>query len=1009
MISLINRTFAVSALALLLAALAPAQSIRTNPGFNRNNIPANDDGSSPLVPLGFTINFFGQSRSSCFVNNNGNITFDSALPSFTPFGLESVHREIIAAFFADVDTRAHGSRLVTYGNDTINGHNAFGVNFINVGYFNTKDDKLNSFQLILIDRSDLGSGNFDLEFNYAAIRWETGAASGGVGGLGGVSAAVGWSNGTGLPGTSFEIPGSLVPGSFLDGGSQSLVNRRQYRSAVGVPAGRFGFRARNGVLITGMSIVSAGPLGPVTVGNPFSISLIAVGGTTYRWTMLNDPGQSTPWLTLTAGGILTGTSPAAGIYEFTVTVVSKVEDIEYTDVQRASLTVAPPSLFISERSCPLPSAIAGASYRAALVATGGPGPFIWNWGDSSPVPGLTLSDAGIIAGTPARQGNYIFSVRVASSKTGAADPGSRQCALTVQPSLPDPAITACPAGSVTLGVPVGEVLQAGGGNGPYFWSASGSLPSGLSVDSKGILSGIPQSEGSFPFTLSLRDQQEKKISRNCSMAVAKPVINLTFACPLPSGVTGAGYNQKLSASGGQEPYTWTTLGNFPAGLSITADGSITGRPNDGGAFQFRLQAEDAAGRGVSVPCSLVVSRAELSINSCPLPPGKINTQYGQPLTVIGGNGPLVWSASGRMPAGLSVSSLGLLSGVPTEAGDFSFGLSVRDSSGLSASQDCSFAIAPDPLKLDRACPAAQPTVGTAFTFQPVVTGGIAPYGWSLNGTLPAGLSLGKNGILAGTPSKASAGDFEILVRDSQSRLAAASCTLNPKLPPMPRITFAGSTGTLAPALSPVPITLEVSEAYSLPIDATIEIRTSAETGSASSETNQPDPAVRFTNGSKSATITIPAGTMRVPLNLSSTGTVASQTKLAVTRLIVGGQALPLLPSPGLLRVATQEPVLTDVCYRVAPPGLQLDLTGYSTTREVALANLTLNGTKLPALSLAEVSGDYFTGPLSIRTGGTFTISAPVTITNSPVKVDSLTVAVTNRAGVSATRTARACQ
>lgn len=362
-----------------------------------------------------------------------------------------------------------------------------------------------------------------------------------------------------------------------------------------------------------------------------------------------------------------------------------------------------------------------------------------------------------------------------------------------------------------------------------------------------------------------------------------------------------------------------------------------------------------------------------------------------------------------MPAGLYVSSQGLLSGVPTEAGDFRFGLNVRDASGLSASQDCSFTIAPNPIKLSRACPTAQPTVGDAFSFEPLVTGGIAPYSWSVNGTLPVGISLGKNGTLAGTPSRAGSADFDILVRDAQYRLAAETCTLNPKLPPMPQITFSGSTGTVAPALSPVPVTLEVSEAYSLPIEATVEIKASAETGSVSSETNQPDPAVRFTSGSRSTVITIPAGVRRVPLNLNSTGTVASQTRLAVTKLVVGGQALPLLPSPGLIRVLTQAPVLSDACYRVGSPGLQLDLTGFSTTRDLAVANLTLNGTKLPALSLAELAGDYYSGPLSIRTGGAFLISAPVTIASTSVKVDSLTVVVTNRTGASATRSVRACQ
>jgi hypothetical protein len=203
-------------LTLALAGGLLAQSpsaIRPNPGFNQNFVPRNDDGSSPLQPLGFTVNFFGNIRTHAFVNNNGNITFDSALSTFTPFGLTSTQREIIAAFFADVDTRPEGSNVVRYGNDIVNGRNAFGVNYINVGYFANRVDKLNTFQLILIDRSDVGPGNFDIEFNYERIRWETGEASGGVNGLGGTPAAVGWSNGTGIPGTFFELEGSLLSGA----------------------------------------------------------------------------------------------------------------------------------------------------------------------------------------------------------------------------------------------------------------------------------------------------------------------------------------------------------------------------------------------------------------------------------------------------------------------------------------------------------------------------------------------------------------------------------------------------------------------------------------------------------------------------------------------------------------------------------------------------------------------------------------------------------------------------
>lgn len=202
----------------VLAGSADAAAVRPLAGFTTNTLPANDDGSTGLVPIGFTIDFFGSSYSQLYVNNNGNVTFDSGLGTYTPFDLTSTGRVIIAPFFGDVDTRGGLSALVTYGNDVVNGRPAFGVNWagVGVGYYAYHTDKLNVFQLILIDRSDISPGGFDIEFNYDQIQWETGDASGGSGGLGGFSARAGYSNGTGAPATFFELPGSAVNGAFLD-------------------------------------------------------------------------------------------------------------------------------------------------------------------------------------------------------------------------------------------------------------------------------------------------------------------------------------------------------------------------------------------------------------------------------------------------------------------------------------------------------------------------------------------------------------------------------------------------------------------------------------------------------------------------------------------------------------------------------------------------------------------------------------------------------------------------
>src|SRR5688500_15762843 len=119
---------------------AVANAIRALPGCTTNTLAANDDGSTAAITLPFPINYFGTTRTQTFVNNNGNITFTGPLGTFTPFPLTSTNTPIIAPFFADVDTRGAGSGVVQYGNTTVDGLPAFCVNWINVGYFNSRVD-----------------------------------------------------------------------------------------------------------------------------------------------------------------------------------------------------------------------------------------------------------------------------------------------------------------------------------------------------------------------------------------------------------------------------------------------------------------------------------------------------------------------------------------------------------------------------------------------------------------------------------------------------------------------------------------------------------------------------------------------------------------------------------------------------------------------------------------------------------------------------------------------------
>jgi hypothetical protein len=112
-----------------------------------------------------------------------------------------------------------------------------------------------------VDRTDTGPGNFDIVFNYDNVLWETGDASGGTNGLGGNPARVGYSNGTGAPGTSFELPGSAAPGALINGGPNALISHSLNSSV----AGRYIFASRNGAVIGG-------------VPEPGTFVLMAMGG-----------------------------------------------------------------------------------------------------------------------------------------------------------------------------------------------------------------------------------------------------------------------------------------------------------------------------------------------------------------------------------------------------------------------------------------------------------------------------------------------------------------------------------------------------------------------------------------------------------------------------------------------------------------------------------------------------------------------------------------------------------
>jgi hypothetical protein len=171
---------------LVVSNLPPVQGFFTlgvtnaiRPGFTNFSLPQEDDYPSVLASLQFPINFYGANYSNLYVNNNGNVTFGGAQSAFIPGNLTGLglKTSIIAPYWADVDTDNPLSDVVKYGSSTVDGHNAFGVDWVNVGYFSAHADKLLSCQLVIIDRSDIAAGDFDMEFNYDKVQWQYGDVS----------------------------------------------------------------------------------------------------------------------------------------------------------------------------------------------------------------------------------------------------------------------------------------------------------------------------------------------------------------------------------------------------------------------------------------------------------------------------------------------------------------------------------------------------------------------------------------------------------------------------------------------------------------------------------------------------------------------------------------------------------------------------------------------------------------------------------------------------------------
>jgi len=321
------------------------------------------------------------------------------------------------------------------------------------------------------------------------------------------------------------------------------------------------------------------------------------------------------------------------------------------------------------------------------------------------------------------------------------------------------------------------------------------------TSSASLSTSIPMSSGQHAIMVKAWNSQGRVYEDSMTLLVKSgtaptptPITALKLATTsLANGAAGSGYSATLQASGGTSPYKWSVAsGSLPAGLTLSTAGTISGTPKASGASSFSVSVKDsettpqtataALKLTIIAPTPTPITVQALQLTTSSLPGGTKSSSYSANLQASGGTSPYTWSvAAGSLPAGVTLSSNGTISGTPSASGAFSFTVQVKDSESTpqSASKALSISVAAatssvSPVSITTTSMASA-TAGSSYSATIAAKGGTSPYTWSIaSGQLPTGLKLSTPGVISGTPTTSGSFQFTVDVKDSEATPQLAS-------------------------------------------------------------------------------------------------------------------------------------------------------------------------------------------------------------------------------------------
>lgn len=343
----------------------------------------------------------------------------------------------------------------------------------------------------------------------------------------------------------------------------------------------------------------------------------------------------------------------------------------------------------------LTNGTAGVPYSGAIEVSGGTAPYNWSLNSGGLPGGVALDGAtGALSGTATLAGTSNFIVQVTDAL---GDTATRAFPITIVHAAASALSFSAGPSNVTVGVVMSPAVQVkvsdAFGNGVAGESVS------LALTGSGTLTGggaVVTDAGGIATFSSLSIDRAGSAQLNATAGALGPVASASFSvsCPaitvspatLATGAATVAYSATFTASGGTASHTFAVIaGVLPAGLSLSGAGELTGTPTNGGSFGFTVSATDANLCTGSRAYTLVIC-APLTLLPASLPAAQPGVLYSQALSATAGTAPYTFAlTAGALPAGLTLSSAGLLSGTPTVTGSASFTVTATDASGCTGS------------------------------------------------------------------------------------------------------------------------------------------------------------------------------------------------------------------------------------------------------------------------------------------------------------------------------------